>query len=263
MKSNKDELGNENEEKQEKIIFICSKCGFMYDLSNPPKHYLPFNYYVTSSDPSKVKCPKCGKKVDFQTISEEKYKEIVEKQEKKKEEKEAKNQEAKRAKAIAQIKDDLKELAKDLKDRLFDKEITPKRFVAIFTNTSKNIVKRYNKVVNVDWIDFRNSIYDISDGILGVYKEQEKAEDIIQEYQDDIEKDELYKAEMEYYIEDNKFAIPDYELRKRIAEYERVEKNIKNKEYKKEIEEKYQSRRNDLLKRAEERERRQKLRDIL
>lgn len=32
-----DELDNENEQKEEQIIFMCSRCGFMYNLSNPPK----------------------------------------------------------------------------------------------------------------------------------------------------------------------------------------------------------------------------------
>ena len=67
-----DELDNENEQKEEQVIFMCSKCGFMYNLSNPPKNYLPFNYYVSNSDPSMIKCPRRGKKVKFENVSEEK-----------------------------------------------------------------------------------------------------------------------------------------------------------------------------------------------
>lgn len=258
-----DEEDEENLEDVEKPIFRCSKCGFVYDLNNPPENYQPFGYYVSNSDSSKIKCPSCGKIVAFETITKEKYEELKKKAQKKKEEQQQRSQDRARDKKIDQIKDDLKELAEDLKDRLFDKEITPKRFVAIFTYMSRNIVNRYNKDLDIDWIDFRKAIYELSDGILEVHKESEKSEDILAEYTEDINQDELYKAELEYYIEDNRFAIPDYELRKRIQEYEALQKEIRSEEYKKEIEEKYQKRKNDLLQKAEERKRRQKLRDIM
>ena len=167
------------------------------------------------------------------------------------------------SKKIDQIKDDLKELAKDLKERLFNKEISPKRFVALFSYMSRNIVKRYGKDLDIDWLDFRKTIYELSDGILEVYKYNEKSEEIINEYTENIEEDELYKAELEYYIEDNQFAIPDYELKQRIREYDRQDAKIRKEEYQKEIEQKYQTRKNELLQRAEERKRRQKLRDIM
>ncbi|MBO5476537.1 MAG: hypothetical protein J6A15_02135 [Clostridia bacterium] len=253
----------EDEENVEKPIFRCSKCGFLYDLNNPPENYHPFGYYVSNSDPSKIKCPSCGKMVAFETVTKEKYEELIKKAQKKKEELEQRKEERARDKKIDQIKDDLKELAEDLKDRLFSKEITPKRFVAIFTYMSKNIVNRYSKDLDIDWLGFRKTIFELSDGILEVYKESEKSEEILEEYTEDINQDELYKAELEYYIEDNKFSIPDYELRKRIYEYEQLQKDIRSEEYKKEIEEKYQKRRNTLLQKAEERERRQKLRDIM
>ncbi len=266
VKGTEEDVNKEEEDSQENLnqpIFICSRCRFTYDLNNPPKNYLPFNYYISQSDPTKVKCPKCGKKVEFQTITREKYEELMKKALKKKEENEKKVEQRKRDRKIEQIKDDLKDLAEDLKDRLFSKEITPQRFVTIFTYMSRNIIRRYSKDLDIDWMDFRKSIYELSDGILDVYKEEKKSEEILEEYTENIEEDKLYKAELEYYVEDNKFAIPDYELSKRIEEYEKLEKNIRNEEYKKEIEEKYQKRRNDLLQRAEERKRRQKLRDIM
>ncbi len=256
-------LNDEEEQDVKPPIFVCINCGFMYDLANPPKNFHPFNYYVQLNDPSKVKCPNCGKKVPFETIEKEKYEAITKKKQEKKEKEQEAKENRKKKRKIEQMKDDLKELAEDLKERLFSGEITAKRFVALFTYMSRNIIKRYGKNLDIDWLDFRKTIFDLSDGILKVHKEQEKSEDILEEYTEDIEQDELYKAELEYYIEDNKFSIPDYELRKRISEYERVEKNITNKEYKKEIEEKYQKRKNELLQRAEERQRKQKLRDIM
>lgn len=247
----------------EREIFVCRACGFMYDLANPPKYLHPFNYYIASESPLKIKCPNCRKTVLYDTATKEEYEKYVENKKKKKEEKEKRIKEKTKSRKIDQLKDDLKELVKDLKDRLFDKEISPKRFVALFSYLSINIANRYGKDLDIDWIDYKKTIMELSDGILKVYKFEEKSEEILEEYNENIEQDELYKAELEYYIEDNRYSIPDYELRQRIKEYDKQESQIRSDEYKKEIEEKYQKRRNELLQRAEERERRQKLRDIM
>lgn len=258
-----DEDEEENEDTKSEI-FKCKSCGAMYDLANMPKYLHPFNYYIVKNDPLTVKCPNCNKVVLYETATKEEYDKYIEKKEKQKEEKQKQVEEKAKNKKIDQIKDDLKDLAKDLKERLFNKEISPKRFAVLFTNMSKNIVNRYGgKKLDVDWLEFRKTIYELSDGILEVYKAQEKTEEILEEYTENIEDDELYKAELEYYIEDNQYAIPDYELRQRIKEYDRQEAKIRSDEYKKEIEEKYQKRRNELLQKAEERQRRQKLRDIM
>lgn len=253
----------DNEEESKSKIFVCRLCGFMYDLTNPPKYIQPLNHYIISNEPLKLKCPNCGKAVLYDTATKEEYEKYLEKKQKEKAKKEEQRQQKIRSKKIDQIKDDLKELAKDLKERLFNKEISPKRFVALFSYMSRNIVKRYGKDLDIDWLDFRKTIYELSDGILEVYKYNEKSEEIINEYTENIEEDELYKAELEYYIEDNQFAIPDYELKQRIREYDRQDAKIRKEEYQKEIEQKYQTRRNELLQRAEERKRRQKLRDIM
>lgn len=253
----------DNEEESKSKIFVCRLCGFMYDLTNPPKYIQPLNHYIISNEPLKLKCPNCGKAVLYDTATKEEYEKYLEKKQKEKAKKEEQRQQKIRSKKIDQIKDDLKELAKDLKERLFNKEISPKRFVALFSYMSRNIVKRYGKDLDIDWLDFRKTIYELSDGILEVYKHNEKSEEIINEYTENIEEDELYKAELEYYIEDNQFAIPDYELKQRIREYDRQDAKIRKEEYQKEIEQKYQTRKNELLQRAEERKRRQKLRDIM
>ena len=253
----------DNEEESKSKIFVCRLCGFMYDLTNPPKYIQPLNHYIISNEPLKLKCPNCGKAVLYDTATKEEYEKYLEKKQKEKAKKEEQRQQKIRSKKIDQIKDDLKELAKDLKERLFNKEISPKRFVALFSYMSRNIVKRYGKDLDIDWLDFRKTIYELSDGILEVYKYNEKSEEIINEYTENIEEDELYKAELEYYIEDNQFAIPDYELKHRIREYDRQDAKIRKEEYQKEIEQKYQTRKNELLQRAEERKRRQKLRDIM
>lgn len=253
----------DEEEEKVKPIFVCKSCGFMYDLGNPPKYLHPFGYYLKNKEPLEVKCPNCHKIVLFETATKEEYEKYVEKQKKKKEEKEAKSQERIKARKVEQIKDDLMDLAKDLKERLLNKEITPQRFVALFSYMSRNIVRRYGKDIDIDWLDFRKTIYELSDGILEVYKFDEKSEKILEEYDDDIEQDELYKAEVGYYIEDNKFSIPEYELNQRMKEYKMQDQKIRSEEYKKEIEEKYQKRKLELLQKAEERQRRQKLRDIM
>ena len=253
----------DNEEESKSKIFVCRLCGFMYDLTNPPKYIQPLNHYIISNEPLKLKCPNCGKAVLYDTATKEEYEKYLEKKQKEKAKKEEQRQQKIRSKKIDQIKDHLKELAKDLKERLFNKEISPKRFVALFSYMSRNIVKRYGKDLDIDWLDFRKTIYELSDGILEVYKYNEKSEEIINEYTENIEEDELYKAELEYYIEDNQFAIPDYELKQRIREYDRQDAKIRKEEYQKEIEQKYQTRKNELLQRAEERKRKQKLRDIM
>lgn len=245
------------------VIFRCSKCGFVYDLSNPPKNFLPFNYYISGNDPNTIKCPNCGKKVSFQTITREEYNKIQKKKEEKNKKIEEQKLQKRRENEISNIKDDLKDLVDDLKNRLFNNEITPKAFVSILSYMSRNIVKRYDRHVGVDWIKFRRDVLDISDDVLKVYGEKQKSEDILEEYDSRIEEDELTKAEMKYYIDDDKYAIPDYELRQRIAEYDRQDQKIKKEEYKREIEEKYQNRKNELLQMAQKREERQKLHEIL
>ncbi len=245
-------------------IFVCRLCGTMYDFSNPPKYLLPLNHYIVQgSNPLKIKCPNCNRVVYYDVVTKEEYEKYLtrkkEKAEKQKENKEARIRKQKRK----QVREDLEDLAEDLKERLFNKEITPKRFVAIFTYMSRNIVRRYGKDLDVDWLDLRKTIFDLSDEILKVYKVEEKSEEILEEYSANIEEDELYKAELEYYIDDNEFSIPEYELNQRMKEYDRQEKKIRQEEYKKEIEEKYQKRKLQLLQKAEERKRRQKLRDIM
>lgn len=174
-----------------------------------------------------------------------------------------KKQEKKRQRTISVIKDEISCLAKDLKDKLFSNKITSKRFVAIFVYASRNIVRKYNNIVNIDWIDFRKNIYEISDGILELYKEQEKTEDIIQEYQDDIEQDEVYKEEINKFLELEHDIEDIDEVEEKQDELEKLEKDINKKEYKKEIEEKYQNRKSESLQKREEKERSKKLQDLL
>ena len=128
---------------------------------------------------------------------------------------------------------------------------------------SRNIVRRYGKDLDIDWLDTRKTIYDISDEILKIYKVKEKSEEILEEYDENIEEDELYKAELGYYIDNDSYSIPKYELNQRMKEYDKQDKKIRVEEYKKEVEEKYQNRKIELLQKAEERKRRQKLRDIM
>ncbi len=258
-----DEDDEEEVDENASSIFHCLNCGFMYDISNPPKYLHPFGYYIASQDPLTIKCPNCHKKVLFSTATKEEYQKYLDKKEEKKKKEEDNKIKRLQERESRLIKEDLKDLAEDLKDRLVSKEITPKRFVALFTNLSRNIVKKYSKNLEIDWLDFRKTIFELSDGILKVYKSQEKTEQILEEYDQNIEDDELYLAEMGYFIEDNKFSIPDYELNQRMREYDRQDAIIKKEEYQREIEEKYQERKNKLLQKAEERERRKKLRDIM
>lgn len=258
---------DEDEEKEvehQDQIFVCRICGTMYNFSNPPKYLKPFNYYVVQgSSPLKIKCPNCNRVVYYDKATKEEFEKFVaRKKEKEEKQKEAKATRIKTEKK-KQIREDLEDLAEDLKERLFNKEITPKRFVVIFTYMSRDIVRRYGKDLDIDWLDTRKTIYDISDEILKIYKVQEKSEEILEEYDENIEEDELYKAELGYYIDNDSYSIPKYELNQRMKEYDKQDKKIRVEEYKKEVEEKYQNRKIELLQKAEERKRRQKLRDIV
>lgn len=265
----KEKYDNYDEPEEEfntsKPIFICSKCRFTYDLNNPPMGYYPFEYYISKTDNSKIKCPKCGKVVAFETITKEKYDELIKKasdKKRKQEEKEKQRKKEAEEREKEEFKEDMSELTEDLEERLASGEIIPQRFVAIFTHMAMNIRNRY-KNLDIDLIEYRKTIFALSDKILKVNEEKRISEEILEGYTEDIEQDELYKAELDYYIEDNKYAIPDYELKMRIKEYEKLQRDIRGKEYKRDIEEKYQERRTYLLQKAEERERRQKLRDIM
>lgn len=262
-----DENEDEDESQESKLqVFVCKSCGFMYDLSNPPKNLLPFNYYIANEDPLTIKCPNCHKKVPFQLATKEEYEKYLEKKKQKEDKNKEKQEEKIKDKKVSQAKEDIQELVEDLKDRLLNNEISPKRFVNIFYDMSFRIYDRYGiRKLDLDTTltDFRKGILDISDSIVKEYDSQQDSERILEEYDENIQEDELYKAELEYYIEDNQFSIPDYELRQRIKEYDEQEAKIRNDEYKKEIEEKYQKRKNELLQKAEERKRRQKLRDIM
>ena len=256
--------GEEEEEntKKEPPIFMCSNCGFMYDFASPPKNYLPFDNYIYKGT-SDIKCPKCGKKVEFKTVSREKYNELVKKAKIKKEEQEDKKLERIKKRELNVIKEEMYDLADDLKERLLKNEISTKRFAFLFTFLAKEIIRKNGKNVGSEITDLRKIVYSLSDKILEIHEEAEKTEDILEEFNYNIEEDELYKAQLSYYIEDDKFAIPEYELSQRIEEYGRLEKKIAREEYEKEIEEKYQERKAQLLEKAEERSRRKKLRDIM
>ena len=78
----------DNEEESKSKIFVCRLCGFMYDLTNPPKYIQPLNHYIISNEPLKLKCPNCGKAVLYDTATKEEYEKYLEKKQKEKAKKE-------------------------------------------------------------------------------------------------------------------------------------------------------------------------------
>ena len=249
---------DEDEEKKDKpyplIIIQCLKCGYIIDENEAepkPDEEIPYK--------DRIKCPKCKNKAKFKAIKDKDEKEKIIKEQKDKEEKE---KEKKIKIEKANIKDDLKDLLEDLEQRLFNGEISQKRFVALFINLSIKIISRNAKEYNVDWIKYKNKLYSLCDSVLSQYNVEMEAEEILQGYDEQIEDDRLYLAQYKYYIEDDKFSIADYEMQERVKEYEMQENNIIRKEKERELEEKYQKRRIEFEEKANRRYQRRLERSI-
>ena len=109
---------------------------------------------------------------------------------------------------------------------------------------------------------YYKKILALCDTTLDLYNVNEDAETILQSMDKDIEQNKLYLAEYEYYINDDKYSISNFEMSERIAEYENMKGNIFKQEYLKEIEEDYQERRRNLEEKADKRLERRRLREL-
>lgn len=249
------DVKEKKEDKKEYIkgIFVCEKCGNIIDETE--KYFEKVQGKSIKRDENKniLNCPKCGAKAKYlKRISKDEKDNLVRKK-RLKEEKE----EARTLKIVKEnIKDDILDLLDDLTRRLHLNEISVDRFVVVFLNLSQKIINRYAKDVDIDWIDYRKSMLEMTRTVTDLYDVQVDAEKVIEEYEGNIKEDKLYLAELDYYINDNKYSIADYEMAERIKEYEDMESNIFKKEREKDLEEKYQERRKELEKKADLREQR-------
>ena len=123
--------------------------------------------------------------------------------------------------------------------------------MVVFYNLSWQIVKRYSKDLEIDWIDYRRAMLNLSKTVTDLYDTKIDAEEIIENYNEDIMQDRLYLAELNYYINDDKYSIADYEMQERIKEYDETKSNLFQKEREKELEEKYQQRRVEFERKAD------------
>ena len=131
-------------------------------------------------------------------------------------------------------------------------------------NLSKKIVDRYSKNVDldIDWLDYRKNMLEACQIVIDSYSFKEEATKLMESYNDDIEQDKLYLAELEYYINDDKYSVAAYEYEERIKEYDNKSKNLFDKERKMQLEKEYQKRREELQNKAEAREKRRLERNI-
>ena len=253
-----DEVDEEEKDKEknkeyQKAIFVCEKCGNIIDETDKYFDKVQNKNIKRDEKGNILKCPKCGAdQSKLKKITKEKKEELV----KKKKRKEEKEEEKLLRIAKENIKDDILDLLEDLSKRLEVGELDVNRFVVVFFNLSWNIVKRYSKDLEIDWIDYRKSMLQLSKTVTDLYDTKIDAEEILEEYNEDISKDSLYLAELNYYINDDKYSIADYEMQERIKEYEAMESSMFKKEREKELEERYQQRRIELEKKADLREQR-------
>lgn len=236
-------------------VYFCENCGFVFDeekIGDTVENVLKDSYIQGT-------CPYCHQK-PFKAIERKDLKKLKEKSNKKKKT----DIEKKKDIINKNIQYDIKDLLEDLNYRLSSGKIYSKSFINIFYRISLNIAKRYSKDIpgSVDFSSYRKKILELCDPVLDTYSIKEDAESIIENCQEDIEQSKLYTAEYEYYINDDKNAIPDFEMQERIQDYEKEEKILADKEYKKKIEEKYQERRKELEERYQKRKQLREIRNI-
>ncbi len=248
-------------------IFMCLKCRFILDETKEP--HKPRLKDLLDKD---GKCPNCGKPIlgNYLVISKEKMKKELENQKQKEKNKERKEK-WELEDARENIKDDCMDLLNDLKERLINGKITPQRFVVLYLNLSYNIVNYYGKRLPIDASEYRKIFLSLCDDVLKYYGDIETSQVILDEYDEsivedmstaeklalsykgDIKQDKLYIAENKFYFEEDKFALPAYEMEERIEEYDKLQDDIERENRRKELEEKYQNRVLMYSKKIEER----------
>lgn len=237
-------------------IYICLKCRYILDETKEP--HKPLLKELLDKD---GKCPNCGNKIigNYLCISEKKMKKEIAAQ-KNKERKKKIREEKVLENAKKNIRLDCSELLIDLKDRLVSGKITKERFVALYLHLTFNIVKYYEKKLPegkelpIDMARYRKTFIDLCDVVLNHYNFVEKSSEILneydekiseaerlsEEYQDDIQKDKLFIAQQRFLFDDDKFALPQYDLDEKMEEYNDNQEYIKNLEFDRRKEEIYQ-----------------------
>lgn len=269
------EWEKEKEEKEEEEKKLSELVDIYVKCTNPRCGYVSksikkveFRYVDEIMQKySNSKCPICGHK-GFKLISKKEFEKLDAEFKKKQHEKEKKKKLDldKMKKAInSNIRDDVEDLLRDLESRLNTGKLSPKTFVRIFYKLSVDIAKRYTKDIpgSLDPSYYKDML-SFCDGVLDKYNVEEEAKNIIFQKEEEIEENELllYTAEYEYYINDEKYSIADYEMSERRKEYKNILDNLSKQEIDKKVEEEFQGRRIELVEKAKERDERRRLREL-
>lgn len=189
-------------------------------------------------------CPYCeSKKKNLRKLLTKKQTEKLNK-DKEKEEKKIRDEKVR----IAEIErkkifDDVKDLAKDLRRSLFDNKITPSQFTTMFMNLSFKIAKKTADELPIDWTYYRRIMLDFVQDIMDSYDIKIDCEQEYDDLKENLSENKVYVALNSKYIDDDKYALKDFEmkdeietefeLKKRQKENERLEKiaEINEKKY--------------------------------
>ncbi len=272
----KEKIEKEEEEKklaeEVELYFKCSnpKCG------NVTKVKVQVRQIDEISEQFKnTTCKICSNK-GFVKIDKKEYekleKEFVKKQKNKDKEKEIDIEKMERG-IKENIVDDVKDLLDDLSTRLLNDKMSSKAFVNIFYKLSMNITSKYYKELPggtsaSTYSYYRTTFLGLCDRVLERFNVNEEAEFILEGYNLEIEEnkeylDELYQAYYDYYINDEKYSVADFEMKERIEEYDRQKNKIFAQEAKRAQEEEYQQRRKLFEEKYEKRMKNRELRSLL
>lgn len=256
---------NQKEEEEKKLseevqlYYTCPKCGY----TSKSKEMIELRYIdeIVSKLNSSI-CPQCGHK-GLKIINKKDYEKLDKKFNEKKKHKKI---DIKKEKLIVEenIRYDVQDLMDDLTKRILNGKMSPKFFVSIFCSLSLAIAKRYSKDLpgSIDIISYRRSILKLCDSVLDYYNVKEDAENILEGYDEDIQKNKLYLAEYKYYIDDDVHSMQEFELQERIEEYKSQDKLLSENEYLRRVEQDYQERRKKLEQKSDERIQKRTMRNL-
>lgn len=220
----------EIEDEQKPLIYLCTNCGFVYNVDKPLEDYkgrkIKINDYFLKELPGYFRCPVCSKIVPYALISEEEYETIIEANKKKetKREKERERKERRRKDVyfrinVAKFNHSLIELQKDLEDELYNDKITPDRFSRIYIKSASKLYDKYSKIFekadrSFPAQEFRAIIKLIDKNIVSQYKKEKGIETKFDEQEEEIndeitQNDELYLKEKAKFIDEEKLYSED------------------------------------------------------
>lgn len=162
-------------------------------------------------------CPYCeSRKKNFKKLLTKKQDAKL-KKDKEKEEKKIRDEKIK----IAEIErkkifEDVKDLAKDLRKTLFDDKITPSQFTTIFMNLSFRIAKKTAEELPIDWPYYRKIMLDFVQDIMDSYDIKINCEQEYDDLRENLSENKVYNALSSKYVEDDKYALKDFELKDEI-----------------------------------------------